>query len=339
MNPSVSILIPTYNQDLRLLKECVDSALSQTVENFEVVVSDNHSTNGTHDLLNAYDDYRLKVLSPEQFVSMNENFAFCAKHASGEYISFLSSDDALLPNAIEELLVVMDNNPKISFGFGNIYRSRDFPIQRNQHRYLIRKHGTKVTIYSSEDGCAFFFPWRSSSTWMAGNIIRRSAYENTGGFLSCNFLVTGDVWLTSELLKNGGFFCLDKPLALFRTRTMFHKEVDSNRIVFQFLDGILIDHRQAKSTLSRATRFKQQILFISKLGALQTPTSKTFESINKAIVAMDRDDLLTISINYNICPLCYILISRILASLKMIKTIAFKMIFFLKRWIISMDYK
>src|SRR5258707_326013 len=96
--PHVSIVIPTYNQNREFLRAAVASALSQTYERFEVIVSNNHSTNDTVQVLSEFADERLKVVCPRDHLPMTENFAFAADQASGEYISFLASDDWVHPN-------------------------------------------------------------------------------------------------------------------------------------------------------------------------------------------------------------------------------------------------
>jgi cellulose synthase/poly-beta-1,6-N-acetylglucosamine synthase-like glycosyltransferase len=62
--PLVSIVIPTFNQRPQFLRDSLSSALAQTYGQIEVIVSDNHSTNGTAALLAEYDDPRLRVVRP-----------------------------------------------------------------------------------------------------------------------------------------------------------------------------------------------------------------------------------------------------------------------------------
>ena len=55
MNPPlVSIIVPVYNQRPDFLRECIESVINQTYTNIEIIISDNHSTNETPEVLNTY---------------------------------------------------------------------------------------------------------------------------------------------------------------------------------------------------------------------------------------------------------------------------------------------
>jgi glycosyltransferase involved in cell wall biosynthesis len=298
MSPVVSILIPTYNQNLRLLKECIDSALDQTLRNIEVIVSDNHSTNGTVDFLKMYDDPRLRLVSPKSFLSMNDNFAFCAEHACGKYLSFLSSDDVLLPHALDVLYKHIEAAPDMAFGCGNIHHARRLPANVNDRKSLIRKPQkgkvSNLSFFTKKQAQKFFFPWTMASTWMVGDIIRFDAYKQTGGFSSCNLMTTGDVWLTNSLLEHGGFFCLDEPLALFRARSLISREVDRNRRLFDFTDLLITQPGEVGQTPSTYRRIRQQLSLIYRLGAISEPTSEALERVNNIFMRLHRRDLMRI---------------------------------------------
>jgi glycosyltransferase involved in cell wall biosynthesis len=293
-NPLVTVLIPAFNQELPFLKECVDSALNQSFRNLEVVVSDNRSTNGTAELLRSYADERLRVVSPNSFLSMNENFAFCASHARGQFISFLSSDDLLLPHAIQMLFDHIERDPNVVFGCGNIYSARRLPSDSNRTKFLIRAYGQRARYLSSQDAQAFFFPWSMGCTWMAGDIIRRAAYERTGGFSKCDMLTTGDVWLTKKLLEQGGFFCLDEPLALFRTRSLIKPEVDRDRRLFDFADLLVLQAGGSAPPPSAVRKFKQGVSLAYRLGSVPHPSGEALERSQKIFLDLHRYDLVRV---------------------------------------------
>src|SRR5690606_1160799 len=116
--PLVSIVVPNYNQRHDFLRATIDSVLSQTYDNFEVVVSENHSTNGARDVLAEFDDPRLRIVQPPAHVPMPQNFAFGATEARGELISFLPSDDIVEPDWLERLVPELVKYPEAVFAFG-----------------------------------------------------------------------------------------------------------------------------------------------------------------------------------------------------------------------------
>ena len=83
--PLITICIPTRNRS-SLLKACVESALTQTYQNIEVLVSDNASTDDTLAVLESMDDGRLRILRNREDIGGAENFANCIREARGDYL-------------------------------------------------------------------------------------------------------------------------------------------------------------------------------------------------------------------------------------------------------------
>lgn len=98
MRVRFSILVPTYNRR-ELVRETIDSVLRQTFTNFELLLIDDGSTDGTIDLLKSYGS-RIKVLQQRnRGPEVARNAA--AAVAQGEYLVMLDSDDLLFPGALD----------------------------------------------------------------------------------------------------------------------------------------------------------------------------------------------------------------------------------------------
>ncbi|MED4787512.1 glycosyltransferase family 2 protein [Bacillus atrophaeus] len=103
MNPKVSVIIPVYNGE-KYLRECLDSALNQTLKNIEVLVVDDGSTDSTRNILRYYEaiDERLKpIYQANQGPATARNNAL--KQAKGEYVVFLDSDDWVEPETYADM--------------------------------------------------------------------------------------------------------------------------------------------------------------------------------------------------------------------------------------------
>lgn len=99
----ISIIIPIYNTE-RFLRHCLDSVREQTYTNFEAILVDDGSTDGSADICDEYcnQDERFKVFHRENHgVGQSRNFAL--DQARGEYIAFLDSDDSYHPQFLEIL--------------------------------------------------------------------------------------------------------------------------------------------------------------------------------------------------------------------------------------------
>jgi len=98
MRPLVSVIIPTYNRRA-MVKEAIDSVLSQTFTGFELIVVDDGSTDGTARELEEYEQ-RLRLIRQERRgVAAARNSG--ARVAAGQYLAFLDSDDLWLPKKLE----------------------------------------------------------------------------------------------------------------------------------------------------------------------------------------------------------------------------------------------
>ena len=103
MKPAVSVVIPVYNVEA-YLRECVDSALNQTMEDLEIILVDDGATDSSGAICDEYaeKDPRIRVIHQENGgLSAARNRGLDA--ATGEYVYFLDSDDYILPHALEKL--------------------------------------------------------------------------------------------------------------------------------------------------------------------------------------------------------------------------------------------
>ncbi|MBS3947114.1 MAG: glycosyltransferase family 2 protein [Dethiobacter sp.] len=113
----ISILIPVFNRR-QFISECIQSALNQTCENFEVVVVDNLSDDGTWEICQdfAKKDSRVRVFRNESNIGPVRNWIRCVEESRGEYGKFLFSDDLIFPDYLEKTLPLM-SNPMVAFVF------------------------------------------------------------------------------------------------------------------------------------------------------------------------------------------------------------------------------
>lgn len=104
-----SILIPTRNRS-EYLKYALDSVLSQTFKDLEVVVSDNASEDNTRQLVEGIGDSRIKYFRTARFINVDENFDNAFHHSSGDYFILMGDDDFLMPYYLEEIYKCLSKN-------------------------------------------------------------------------------------------------------------------------------------------------------------------------------------------------------------------------------------
>jgi GT2 family glycosyltransferase len=121
--PLISIVMPTYNTDKNMLIECIESVFNQTYDNWELCIADDASTNKeTLDTLRHYEsDDRIKVAYRKDNGHICASTNTALKLASGEFISLLDHDDVIEPNALEEVVKVLNKDNSVDF----IYTDED----------------------------------------------------------------------------------------------------------------------------------------------------------------------------------------------------------------------
>ncbi len=107
----LSILIPTYNRE-KFIIEAIDSVLNQDFQDFEIICSDNASTDNTYKILLDYakKDNRIKVFQSVENLGPIPNWEICLSHANGEFIHWLWSDDWIETNFYIDAFALMKKN-------------------------------------------------------------------------------------------------------------------------------------------------------------------------------------------------------------------------------------
>lgn len=210
--PLVSILIPTFNR-ADYLGEAIDSALSQTYKNIEIIVHDDASTDDTPALLKKYSDPRLRIIRTEDNHGMLGGWNFIVTKAKGEYIKFLASDDLLEPTCVSELVKVAIKNPNASFitcqrkfidGQGRVVKKMGFASKNTVVNGIQHAHWILTTLRENKIGepTAVLYPTRL--------VKKAGEYDKT-------FSQFADFEYWIRLLQFGDLVYVHKPLCSFRT--------------------------------------------------------------------------------------------------------------------------
>ncbi len=112
--PLVSIGLPVYNGEA-FLKDTLDSILHQTFDNFELIISDNASTDATEKICRSYasKDERIRYHRNENNLGAAKNYNQLVGMAKGNYFKWAAADDLITPEYLTLCVEVLDNNPDI----------------------------------------------------------------------------------------------------------------------------------------------------------------------------------------------------------------------------------
>ena len=122
---SISIIIPVYNVE-RYLPVCLESIVQQSMDDYEVILVDDGSTDSSGPICNEYADRhpQFRVIHQQnQGISAARNAGVV--ESKGKYLLFLDSDDFLVPNSLSKLLELANKNDLDVLGFNLIYVAED----------------------------------------------------------------------------------------------------------------------------------------------------------------------------------------------------------------------
>lgn len=116
MKPAVSVVIPSFNH-AAFVGQTIRSVLDQSFQDFEIVMTDDASTDQTVDVIRSFDDSRIKL---EVFAHNRRGFTLsnCVRRATGEFVAVLNSDDFFLPGKLERQVTILRQRPDIAAVFG-----------------------------------------------------------------------------------------------------------------------------------------------------------------------------------------------------------------------------
>jgi len=180
-SPLVSVLMTCYNREL-FIAEAIESVLSSTFTDFELIIVDDCSTDNTVEILNKYKliDTRIKVFINKKNLTDYHNRNKAASYASGKYLKYLDSDDLIYPHGLELIVKCMEKFPEAAFGLESFYdRKSPYPI-------LIRP----AEIYMEH-----FFGFGHFHRAPGSAIIRRDIFELEGGFSGKRLIGDTELWL------------------------------------------------------------------------------------------------------------------------------------------------
>jgi glycosyltransferase involved in cell wall biosynthesis len=131
-NPFFSVVVPTRNR-AHLLQHALQSIQDQTLDDYELIVSDNCSDDGTEEVIRRWAP-RATYIRPPQVLAMPDHWEFALEHARGRFVGYLCDDDVWAPSALERARqTISESDAKLVVLFSGLYHAPDWlqPDLRN----------------------------------------------------------------------------------------------------------------------------------------------------------------------------------------------------------------
>lgn len=149
----VSVITPCFNSSV-FIKETIESVLSQTYQNWEMIIVDDMSTDNSVELISGYknNDQRIKLIQLNQKAGAAEARNIALREATGRFIAFLDSDDVWFPTKLEEQIQFM-NSKEIAFSFSAYELMDENSIPLNKLIQVPNQIGYKEYLKDTIIGC------------------------------------------------------------------------------------------------------------------------------------------------------------------------------------------
>ncbi len=239
--PTVSIVFTSYNHK-EFLGQAIDSLLAQTYQDFELIIVDDKSTDGSQDLILTYKDVPqvklfLRDVNSGSYVKASN---YGAEKALGKYLMFAQCDDFAEPNQLEELISAFKRDPGIGVSFsksnlvdetGKVF-DNDYRIREKSFREFCINN----TVIP-KDRMRIFLSKACVLPNLSAALINKEMYLKSGG-LSEKYLVAADwaFWLSLAELCD-----------------------------FSYINSALNNFRQHKTTIRSTIKIKKQITEIYEI--------------------------------------------------------------------------
>jgi glycosyltransferase involved in cell wall biosynthesis len=200
---SISIGIPTYNSG-NYIQATLESVLSQTFSDLELIVSDDASTDQTPRLVMAMLDPRLRMDISSRRLGLVGNWNRCLSLASSPYVCVFNHDDLMLPDNLARKVAMLDAHPRVGFVFSNV-------DQIDSNGQVIGGHWSPDALPGQDTiwpGIDFFRALLVRGNIVPGSsvVMRRSLLSQVGGFDSrVYFTLDLEMWLRLALQGDVGY--------------------------------------------------------------------------------------------------------------------------------------
>ena len=196
---TIDILLATYNGEM-YIKEQIESILNQTYKNFNLIISDDHSTDNTVDILKEFEkkDKRIKLFCQEENQGYIKNFEFLLRQVKNEIYMLSDQDDFWLPEKVEKSYSTLKKQKAdLAFGDLEIVDANLNTIDPSFNRFM--KLNRKIKKYLNTNKLNYLYNCITGCTLIS----RKKFIEKVLPLPSKNKYVAHDHWIGIILSLNG----------------------------------------------------------------------------------------------------------------------------------------
>ncbi|NTW82862.1 MAG: glycosyltransferase [Chlorobiaceae bacterium] len=262
--PYVTVTIPMYN-NARFIAETIQSILAQSFSDFELLIYDDHSTDGSYEIARSFSDSRIRIYRNEANLGPEKNWNKAISNITGKYVKLVCGDDILYPECLEKQVAVFEDHDNSGVSLVSCQRTIIDPEGkvlikkvnfvdggRKEPVEVVRKMIRMGTNIIGEPVCGLY---------------RAELIEKLAGYNAVvPYTIDLDFWL--QILKHGDLYVIDESLCAFRISNLSWSSRIGDMRYQQFLE--FMEHAAADET----HEVTELDMFIGRINcAIQSMTS------------------------------------------------------------------
>lgn len=222
----LSIIIPLYNKE-KEIKHTLDTLFNQSFSDFEVIIINDGSTDGSEEIIERYDNKKIRLFNQENSgaaAARNKGVEL----AQNEWVAFLDADDEWKSNYLEKIVAAIKEYPQA------ILIGTNYEILENGETIVLDYPMVKKTTGIMEN---YFVSGREyTPLWTSAVVMKKDVFQELGGFpTECKTCEDVDLWCKVAL--RGQIIYINEPLAVYNrgNTNMLSKSKDTT-CYYPFLD-------------------------------------------------------------------------------------------------------
>lgn len=301
--PFISVVIPTRNRG-HLVRDAIRSVLWQGFEDYELIVSDNCSADGTAEAVAEAGGSRVRYVRPDRVLSMPDHWEFALGHARGRFVTYLCDDDVWVPGALERVAQVLTTSrADLAVVYSGIYNAPNWLDAERQNMLYLAPYSGGVLEYGSEETLRRIYSECrviNEAPRMLNSFCRRETLRRVQDAAGRLFLLCPDYSFAAMVLtQTPSWLYLDEPLHLqgvfpegIGSTQSFNRGEPSLEFAREFKEERLLGHVPLKSLL--VSNMITETLLLSKerlpaLGACEVDWANYFLSCRDDIATLERN--------------------------------------------------
>ena len=301
--PLVTVIITTFNVE-KYIKEAIDSVLQQTIQDFELVIVDDGSSDKTVQVIETIADTRIRLIKNSSNLGRVKSLNIAFKEAKGKYITIVDGDDINALNRFEKQLTVLENNHEIKV-CGSWYEEFGFSNKIVKHSEFHEVIKAKLLL-----SCSMTF----GGSMFEGDLVKHFIFDETK-------LHVEDYDFWARIVWSGKFYNLQEVLYYYRIHknqvsTLYNdvqkrNDIDIKVVLFKKIayDTTLFTDVFVKKMLYLKEYFtvNEFALFLKWLKAIyklnKTTKVYTSQELEKVLNSMRKGLIYKIYFRHNFCGL------------------------------------